>query len=846
MKRLVLLLCLIPIFAIAQQTITGENILTINRFGGLNTRAGDFSIKPNEFRELFNFDLDRNVGSLTKRFGYDSIGTIVGQDSVLGLYGAYYTDGSQQLIIVTDSAGVGYGNIYVTQPNSNVIDKDGIFVEIADSTGDSLMRIATYWSILNKPVFTMFEDRVYIVNGSGKGIIYDRDAAYVWPPNAPGEPTIVPLDLDGAANIGDTTTWKLDGEYRYMFVAGGKPFTEGLEEFGFPSYAVRVKNGRVLLKDFQWIVSDSVDDERDTVLVDVYRTKANPGVIDETDSAFNHIDLRVIALNISALGDSIIIDSIPDEVLGGGVIALVDTTLFGREADGSIDNRYGAPTFLSAVAGDSGIYFGSSAEDSIIGVMYASTFLDTATAIESPMGAWFRILESSGAADSGYTIGLPRIADGISGQKINIYRSHLLITGFDTSAILDSTWTFREDEFTGEENWIVTTRWRQRLDPNGIINGDWHLLDQVSSDDTSYFDDLEFDSLYYRPIYRPTHIRVPASYVFSAYDQLYAIKDNTLSFTSIDSSEIWFPTDAIIVNADDGDRIMAAYAARGVIRIFKSKSMYNLFQNANGIWNKQEVTDYIGVVAPLSLSAGINGVFYLTDNGVFREQEGVYKDRYFDVGLVSENIIELDTIPITNKADAVGFQYKNLYVLSLPSADFQIPTGNTFVRFGKSGAWGTWDLEFGGTTLYSTETSLSFVPGDTLYFFKPGGDDILRFGASEQDNGKAIPVRARSAPLLTQDMSLFKRINRVGLVIEATVHDTMTVQINNEEKDLVSPDIKFFDTRIKYQVSSADNGATIGRYIQYRLTNQSGDWAANTRIEGIELFWRLEGQNDDN
>ena len=190
--RLILLL-LISFSLVFAQNAPQEKVLRITEFGGLNTRQGDFSIKPNQFRELFNFDLDRNVGSLTKRYGYDSIGTIVGQDSIIGIYGAYYTDGSQQLIIVTDSAGVGYGNIYVTQPNSNLIDKDGIFTDIADSTGDSLMRIATLWPVFNKPIFTMFEDKVYIVNGSSKGIVFDREAAYIWPPNAPGEPTIVPI-----------------------------------------------------------------------------------------------------------------------------------------------------------------------------------------------------------------------------------------------------------------------------------------------------------------------------------------------------------------------------------------------------------------------------------------------------------------------------------------------------------------------------------------------------------------------------------------------------------------------------------------------------------------------------
>ena len=121
MKKSLLITLAIVLFAaylsMGQQTITGENILTINQFGGLNTRSGDFSIKPNQFRRLDNFDLDRNSGSLTNRLGYDSIGTIVGQDSILGIYGAYYTDGSHQLIIVSYSSGVGYGSCYFTQPS---------------------------------------------------------------------------------------------------------------------------------------------------------------------------------------------------------------------------------------------------------------------------------------------------------------------------------------------------------------------------------------------------------------------------------------------------------------------------------------------------------------------------------------------------------------------------------------------------------------------------------------------------------------------------------------------------------------------------------------------------------
>ena len=226
-----------------------------------------------------------------------------------------------------------------------------------------------------------------------------------------------------------------------------------------------------------------------------------------------------------------------------------------------------------------------------------------------------------------------------------------------------------------------------------------------------------------------------------------------------------------VLNAGMSDRIKAAKELRGVIRVFKSKSTYNLFQDANGVWSKQEVTNYIGMVAPHSLSTGVGGVFYLTDNGVFKEGEGIYKNRYFDVGPVSIGITELDTLSITKKSDAVGFQYKDLYILSLSSSGFAFPTGKTFVRFNKTGEWATWDLEFGGTTLYSTETVLDFVPGDTLYFFEPGGSDILRFGTSELDGAGTIRVHAKSAPFLTQSLGVYKTINRVGIAVKNSGND---------------------------------------------------------------------------
>ena len=139
MKRLILLFILCPLIVIGQQTITGENILSIKNFGGLNTRSGDFSIKQNEFRQLDGVDLNLNLGSITKRWGYDNQGTVAGQDSLIGIFGAYFSDGRQRLFYVGDSAGEKYGNIYATDFNV--------------TSGQT--RIETEWPIINKPTFSV-------------------------------------------------------------------------------------------------------------------------------------------------------------------------------------------------------------------------------------------------------------------------------------------------------------------------------------------------------------------------------------------------------------------------------------------------------------------------------------------------------------------------------------------------------------------------------------------------------------------------------------------------------------------------------------------------------------------
>jgi len=228
---------LLSLFILFSITIHAqEQKVELRNFKGLNTVDGDFTIKPNEARDCLDIDFS-NVGSITKRLGYDSVSVISGMDSIIAIYGAYYSDGTQQLFVVADSNGTGYGAVYVTSKGSVNL--------------DSLTKISGYWPVFGTPRFTMFGDDVYIVNGYGRGIIYSDGVTRSYPPKAPGEAIITPIDDSG----------DLNGEYLYIIsikqdtTADDNPFDYSYNDTiyqGVISDRVRVKNGQVLLTGFSF------------------------------------------------------------------------------------------------------------------------------------------------------------------------------------------------------------------------------------------------------------------------------------------------------------------------------------------------------------------------------------------------------------------------------------------------------------------------------------------------------------------------------------------------------------------------------------------------------------------
>lgn len=110
MIRIVLLILFIA------TTVGGQTLdtLEIKQFSlGLHTSVKPIFVPSGAGTVVHEIDLSEGV--LQVRKGYDSVAFIPGMDGLVGLYGAYYSWGEQQLIGATDSTGVGYGGIYASQ-----------------------------------------------------------------------------------------------------------------------------------------------------------------------------------------------------------------------------------------------------------------------------------------------------------------------------------------------------------------------------------------------------------------------------------------------------------------------------------------------------------------------------------------------------------------------------------------------------------------------------------------------------------------------------------------------------------------------------------------------------------
>jgi hypothetical protein len=110
-------------------------------------------------------------------------------------------------------------------------------------------------------------------------------------------------------------------------------------------------------------------------------------------------------------------------------------------------------------------------------------------------------------------------------------------------------------------------------------------------------------------------------------------------------------------------------------------------------------------------------------------------------------------------------------MISVPRVD------SLYVYDERSGGWSVWTggVVFSDAIKYGTELSVDFIPGDTMYYIRPGDSTLYRFGSDTTDNGTTVSYTYYSTPLAI-DYSL-KQLDAFGLWSEATSSDSATVGI---------------------------------------------------------------------
>jgi len=834
LKKLILSIILILSASVLAQDNGLERVLTIRDFRGLNTRASEFNIAPNEARLAHNVDLSRNLGAITKRYGYDTVSHISGQDSIVSIYAMYESDGTQRLIVVSDSDGVGYGNIYITQDGST------------DLSADSLTRINTYWGIQNVTSFAMFDDNVYFANGMHKGGIWTGDYWRSWPLPAPGEPLIIPVSTTD-------TVYRLDGEYRYVFrVVVPVDGVSKVKYYSNYSNPVKVSNGRNYIMNLQMPCVDSLTSafDGDSVFIHTFRTKANQGRITDLDSVYGiYISDTILLSNISSY---VIIDSIPDSALGIAYTKLTNDDWLGRDSLGSLMSRYGAPGYvcghdtiaydtLGDTTSEFGIFYGIPAQADTLGVAYACTFIDTVTGIESDTGRSLFIWNDTAVNDSRYsnTVSIPKIPAGDSGLIVNLYRALITELTYDTSVL----------DYAVHLGKLGTIRgWQDSLCTDTIVTGDYHLLAQlnpaVTVGDSIYTDSIRHDSLQVKRIYHKSTPPALIDNIFSFDGRMWGTEESRLWRSDLlmgaDTIQRWGQMEAIAFNRDDGDEVTLAYPARGLIRVYKNFSNYNAFLDSDYNWGRRELSGHHGCIAPRSHVSTIMGHYYLSATGVIRETEGMQLERTHSIELISAQLDNFDKLSLNTKRKCVAFY--------IPDHKVGFCIGDTtYVYDELVKGWYTWGLKVADYTMYGTEDDVDFVPGDTMYFVKPADTVLCKYGTSEFDNISPISFNWRTGALLVDgdDSPIYyKAINKVGLWVDSddtnTVYGAYVNIRNEEDSSLAVVNFVNLTDRRYFLKSVTPSQALYNKLRVYPCDTYSLD---NTAIEALKIHYRILGSS---
>lgn len=843
------ILILLAVTVAAQER---PQLLHVDYFGGLNTRSGNFQMRPGEARIAHNVDFGRNVGGLTKRYGYEVVAE-TDFDSVTGIYSLIFSDGISRLLVIADAAAdTGHSSIWVTKPNS---------------VDTPYTRIWEFFAHNKSFSAAMLFDRAYLVNGLHRGIITDGLNTRPFPLCAPGEPFIVPLSKSGG----------LQGEYRYA--VSGKVFYSGGTRtiwHGRVSEPIVADNSCVLFTMFFQQPADS-GVTPDSVHYYIHRTKANPGRLDYADTFYNLYAVSSPAIvwrpGIDTVSKLQFIDSIPDSSLGTGYVLDNMCIPLGRHSDSTINVRYGACSVdsVSDTLGgpeydNYGVFRGwSSYQKDTVAIIYFCTFLDTLFGLESDSGSSTWVYRGQDPIKRIF-LKLPRPWDSDSGLMVNLYRAPAIrILETDTAWFVLTVQTADSVKIVhGDPRQPPGGRmycyWRDKRYPceyprrlihgittikDTVIVGTPRLIHQFGYNDSVFVDSLPQDSLEDSHIYAP-FIKGGAPGLLRAIiayqGKLFGLHRSGVFVSAPilgDSLQRFDQMALTALNPDDGDAVSTIWPSRGVMRVMKSRQAFNLFQDDNLDWRRAEISGTFGCIAPQSYAKGTEGHYYLSEAGVVCESEGRFLERSYDIRLLSSKLDNFDKLSSSDLFGANAFYFDKKYMICIGDTTYVYDERAS--REFNSPIWSTWSLTFSSATLYSTESKVSFMPPDTMYFTKSGSNKIYKYGGVETDQGNTIPMIWKSGPLLIGPE--YKSITNVGLWRQGgDIADTILVALFNESDQSIQT--YHFDSlhQVYSVIGAAPNNILFGSIYIGNGTAFPWQWDIDDiAIDGFDIWYTKAG-----
>jgi hypothetical protein len=533
----------------------------------------------------------------------------------------------------------------------------------------------------------------------------------------------------------------------------------------------------------------------DSLILKVYRTQADPGVLDKNDPFYMvyQSDDYMTEAQINALK---IIDSLADDsIIYNGVI-YPDSIKYGRDtADTITGNRLGAPTYVGRNDSAQNIFsvpFSTSVTP--ISMSYICTFVDTLLDIESDSSRSLWVYyKSTSAADTCYQLGLPPIPYGLTWMTRRLYRSYTYSQPKKIDSIgayiLDTTITLHitllpnywdqswneaaafvkrvrnegryvrsKPEFpagryeawkkygAGHQAFTITYYEKKASDSTltDTVTTDYFLIDEITSATESlYYDIVPFDSMMKGQVY--AHIEAPhnLNLITSFGDELWGAVGATLFRTRLDSIGVWGYLRSVDFNNGDGSIITAIVPARDYIKVYMNNSQYIVYSASLDAASVNWVQEGYGCIAPRSMTKCGNGLIYLSYVGVVNEGASATLERGSSAVIISDKIKNLILDRRAQELyDARAFIYDNKYFLTFGH-------DTTFVcHLNMPGyPWSIWTFDFWQTANYDINIKKNKAPSTDLIFITGADDDIYKFDTTRSDAGTAINTAWKSSPL---------------------------------------------------------------------------------------------------